>query len=306
MRDRASRRRILSRRSGGTHLIDGTIIQRKNASVALGSESPSEPDDDSRRSGDDAARESRCGTLLQSSFSGVHVLCRTSTLRIGKAARKLQFGVKSGQRVVDPIPIPVHTDATPEVPVHDLDTEPGNLDVLDIPGSPSESLMEAMEATCSTIVSLRSTRRLPFLLRNLRTGFEHRCQLAGVDTSTKAPPQRQISIIYSRKLGLAEENQRELASAMKTSVHTWLCPLCDLHDEFGNREMLHTHLCWDHSDVKVTWDAVSVFLGLRISSRRPSEIRHLIPRYICRGCFTVSRLSRVVHTADLKTSMTGS
>jgi hypothetical protein len=39
----------------------------------------------------------------------------------------------------------------------------------------------------------------------------------------------------------------------------WLCPLCELHGVFGNRQMMEKHLEWDHREVTVNWQINEVY-----------------------------------------------
>lgn len=111
--------------------------------------------------------------------------------------------------------------------------------------SPPESLIVAIEALSLSCVRMQKARQLPFLRRNLRCGFERRCLSLGVPTTsdtTARPPS--ICVRYEHVANLSYE----------TWISAWLCPLCDLHGEMKTREMLSSHLQWDHNEAYVEWE----------------------------------------------------
>ncbi|KAG8216511.1 hypothetical protein J3R82DRAFT_6627 [Butyriboletus roseoflavus] len=99
-------------------------------------------------------------------------------------------------------------------------------------------------------------RRLPFLRRNLRSGFQLHCRMVGVDTKPYSLPRTPISVVYTFPLtdGATAHSGGFRTTSAKSSMKNWLCPLCDLHNKFDNPRMLEKHLAWDHSSVKVLWD----------------------------------------------------
>lgn len=110
--------------------------------------------------------------------------------------------------------------------------------------SPPESLIVAIEALSLSCVRMQKARQLPFLRKNLRSGFIRRCLSLGVPTTsdkTARPPS--ICVRYEHVANLSYE----------TWISAWLCPLCELHGEMKTREMLSSHLHWDHNEVYVEW-----------------------------------------------------
>lgn len=125
-----------------------------------------------------------------------------------------------------------------------------------LPG-PSEDLFAAIEALTMSLVVLQAAKQLPFLVRNLRRGFEHRCHLVGVPV---APAAVDISakVVYQRR------SQR-----YEVDISDWHCPLCELLGQFKTREMLEKHLQWDHDEVAVVWmhdTSAEVCLSIVMSS----------------------------------------
>ena len=111
--------------------------------------------------------------------------------------------------------------------------------------SPPESLIVAIEALSLSCVRMQKARQLPFLRKNLRCGFERRCLSLGVPTTsdkTARPPS--ICVRYEHVVDLSYE----------TWISAWLCPLCELHGEMKTREMLSSHLQWDHPEAYVEWE----------------------------------------------------
>jgi hypothetical protein len=44
----------------------------------------------------------------------------------------------------------------------------------------------------------------------------------------------------------------------------WICPLCQLHGMFDNRDMVEKHLEWDHKEVGISWGDNEVGLSIRL------------------------------------------
>ncbi|CAL1708760.1 unnamed protein product [Somion occarium] len=108
---------------------------------------------------------------------------------------------------------------------------------------------------------LREHSRLPFLRRNLRHGFLAKCRMAGVQVAPKNPPAHAVDITYrylhdddeSGSDGGSSSSSVDVYEERRTSMLTWLCPLCDMHGEFPRREVLKFHLDHDHAGVNVDW-----------------------------------------------------
>jgi hypothetical protein len=123
---------------------------------------------------------------------------------------------------------------------------PGPTDVEDDDEEPSEEIIAAIETLSLSSLRLQATKRLPFLMRTLRRGFEDRCRLAGVRTARRGPPRGITKVVFRRG------EWHEYVGKMSA----WKCPVCELHGEFANREMLGRHLDWDHEEVRVGWEEV--------------------------------------------------
>lgn len=195
--------------------------------------------------------------------------------RAAKAARKLQVGMKSAAPRTQPPSDEWDVEGEHDInyPVHDSDAvvdEPGNEYLTDASKSdepekevfehtePSQTLLDGLEQLSSSVVRLHKIRRLPFLRRNLRSGFQLRCRMTGVDTKPHSLPRTSISVVYSCPLtgGASSHSGGFHTTSAMSSMKEWLCPLCDLHKKFDNPIMLDKHLAWDHPNVKVFWDQV--------------------------------------------------
>ncbi|KAL0581681.1 hypothetical protein V5O48_000386 [Marasmius crinis-equi] len=89
-------------------------------------------------------------------------------------------------------------------------------------------------------------RRLPFIRRNLRVGFQSKCKARGVFTTVLPDENVSVQATYVYRNG-------EALCSFATSLAAWTCPLCLLHRKLVNRYVLQKHLDWDHGDVKVRW-----------------------------------------------------
>ncbi|TFK41516.1 hypothetical protein BDQ12DRAFT_678115 [Crucibulum laeve] len=114
------------------------------------------------------------------------------------------------------------------------------------PSEPSDELLAAMESLTLSSVLMRHHRQLPFRRKNLRAGFEHRCRALNIPTTASTSV---ISV-------LVRYEYLEHA-CYEAHISEWLCPLCDLHDTFKNRDMLAAHLGWDHQEVFVEWNELT-------------------------------------------------
>ena len=110
---------------------------------------------------------------------------------------------------------------------------------------PSEELVHALEALSLHSLQMQRAGRLPFLVRSLRRGFEHRCRLAGVPIRKSYIP-NSVNAIYKCNVDPATH-------VYQTRIAAWRCPLCELHGLFNTREMLAKHIEWDHSEVTCSW-----------------------------------------------------
>lgn len=124
---------------------------------------------------------------------------------------------------------------------------------LDDPGTPasgpSDELVSAIEWLTLSSVRMQKTRQLPFLLRNLRTGFRDRCRRLGIPTDHPSEDVNLVVLFFR----LDFEGNVDQAQSYKATCQEWVCPFCELQGVFDTREMLSCHLDWDHVEVKTTW-----------------------------------------------------
>lgn len=176
-----------------------------------------------------------------------------------KAARKFQFGVKSGRRPANPIHEAEMPDTLHQAEEHNITI----YDDSDISMHDS-AVDDAEQDDVTERAPERTAPRPPFLLRNLRAGFKSRCRSIGVNPLKKEPLLHPVSVSYPRQLGSIEEQQKTANGVIETRVHSWMCSLCNLHGQFNNHTILDMHLRWDHPEVKATWDATYSTLSLVI------------------------------------------
>jgi len=134
-------------------------------------------------------------------------------------------------------------------------------------------LFTALEHHTGKITYLHQTRRLPFLLRNVRRGFLLRCKDAGISLNDDLN-RVMLGVRYDHVDGIFYE----------TSLHQWTCPICSIHGPFPNLAVLQKHLEWDHKELFTEWlfsgNSVSVFFSwshkhtpIHISANLPSSSR---------------------------------
>jgi len=120
--------------------------------------------------------------------------------------------------------------------------------------------MLALEPLILGPMRLRRLSALPFLLRNVRQGFEFKCKLRKVDTMAQEFSSRPVTVVYK----LPARSGSGLACEWRTELHGWICQFCDIHGRFANREMLEAHYRWDHAEIGVRWDVPQNILSLTI------------------------------------------
>jgi hypothetical protein len=196
--------------------------------------------------------------------SGFIASDRIPTQKAIKAARK-QFSIDEHD-INDPFR---DSDFFADGPANEYLTDPSENDGEEVleHKEPLQALLDKLERLSSSVVRLHKMRRLPFLCRNLRKGFQLRCRMIGVDTNPHSLPRTSISVVYDCPLtdGASSHTGGLLATTAKSSMKDWLCPLCDLHKKFDNPRMLDKHLAWDHSSVKVLWDQVCLTFQFRVT-----------------------------------------
>jgi len=128
------------------------------------------------------------------------------------------------------------------------------------PSAPPVELIAAVEPLTLSSVRMQKLKLLPFLLRNLRKGFRHRCQVLEIPTEPRAGD-ISVTVRYEHSSDSGEH-------VFETRVDKWLCPLCELHGTFGTRAMLASHLEWDHAEAEFHWletQDVRIFLHFCIA-----------------------------------------
>ncbi|RDB30322.1 hypothetical protein Hypma_007240 [Hypsizygus marmoreus] len=139
---------------------------------------------------------------------------------------------------------------------------------------PSEELINAIETLSLSSVRMQKTKQLPFLLRNLRTGFESRCR--SLDIPTESISEELVPVTVRYIYSSDDDNQH----VFETQTQHWICPLCELHGVFQTREMLASHLSWDHDEVDVHWEHMqdrAWLLEVMIRDTLPVEERRATP-----------------------------
>jgi hypothetical protein len=116
--------------------------------------------------------------------------------------------------------------------------------------APSNDLIQAIGAMSLSSLHMQKARRLPFLCRNLRRGFFQRCRSLGIpcDPRSQAVP---VNVRYEHRT-----TPDIIDNFFVTRMEALVCPLCQLHGTFNTREMLASHLTWDHTEVKARWEQV--------------------------------------------------
>ncbi len=113
--------------------------------------------------------------------------------------------------------------------------------------TPPSTLVTTIERLSFASLRMHATRRLPFLLRDLRRRFYARCEQLGVPVYTDKRTPR-LKILYT---GAGAEDSEYVARV----DGSWVCPLCNLLGALRTREMLDCHLRWDHAEVFCEWQA---------------------------------------------------
>ena len=111
--------------------------------------------------------------------------------------------------------------------------------------TPPSALVTAVERLSFTSLRMHATRRLPFLVRDLRRRFYARCEQLGVPVYTDKRTPR-LKVLYT---GAGAEDAEYVARV----DGSWVCPLCDLLGALRTHEMLDCHLRWDHAEVFCEW-----------------------------------------------------
>ncbi|KAJ3526161.1 hypothetical protein NM688_g8293 [Phlebia brevispora] len=124
-----------------------------------------------------------------------------------------------------------------------------------------DALLKAFEAlTIPTL--LHVDKRLPFLRRNLRTGFLNRCEEEGIRTLPKDEPAQPLRVIYRFRPDADDESDTSESSTDEDDweedvgeTRKWECPVCDIFGVMNTREMLVFHLEGHHrEEIDTSWE----------------------------------------------------
>ncbi|KAF5352181.1 hypothetical protein D9758_009223 [Tetrapyrgos nigripes] len=138
--------------------------------------------------------------------------------------------------------------------------------------TPVTSIMSpALLRAIKTFLPPFSRQNLPMKLSHLRKAFERKCIKQGVMTAKLVDEVVKLSVLYrlaETTSGQSEDDsdadQNETGNSPGSPTRKlnsygvmfrfWKCPLCSFHGVFNTRQMLKSHLEWDHEDAKVLWD----------------------------------------------------
>ena len=182
--------------------------------------------------------------------------------KITKAARKLDLDARPGRKLTTGSG--ARKRDAPEVLSDEGDRS--SEDIIELTDSSSnediDELLDAFNALTLTAARLQQRRRLPFLPRNLRMGFESRCRTFRVPIGPEDFPKFPVKVVYRYAVEDSESedsdivilNQEPKFQEFVGMLTKWACPLCELHKPFRNRAMLAYHLKKDHSEAQISWD----------------------------------------------------
>lgn len=190
---------------------------------------------------------------------------RTASPPVVRAARKLNIssGSSSSSSSSDADDGPKILPITKKARKRES-TPPSEHEVIVISDSDEDidELRSAFNALTRSQALQQRYHRLPFLLRNLRRGFENRCRQAGVRRYPQDAPNGTVKVVYkyyldgdaapARRDSDSSDEERE-QQTWEGHMSDWRCPICELHKPFTTREMLMFHLSRDHAEVKVSW-----------------------------------------------------
>lgn len=155
---------------------------------------------------------------------------------------------------LEKIPVPLDPPPKIHIPINQIAPE------VRPPSPPTENLVAAIKLLTLAPFIMQKRKQLPFLRRQVQLGFISRCKSLGVPTAKVASP-----------VSLLVRYEYPGETSYETTVNSWLCPLCEIHDTFNTREMLACHLKWDHAEVFVEWDKSSARVSIQLSQRTNNE-----------------------------------
>ncbi|KAG6850025.1 hypothetical protein H0H93_002229 [Arthromyces matolae] len=155
-------------------------------------------------------------------------------------------------------------------------SSPVEIEILPAPPRPqtlltlSEGMRKAIDALALSSIRMQKTKRLPFLRRNVKRGFLWRCNQLNVSTNSVPGETVRVRVQFAYQ---SEE--------VKARLHSWTCPLCELHGDFPTQDTLSSHLSWDHETTSATWfrnqsgvSGAQIFL-LKVPDQRLHQIWNL-------------------------------
>jgi len=161
--------------------------------------------------------------------------------------------------------LPCQTSALPRlggvIPALSRTRSPSAL-ASDEEADPPAPLIAAFESISKYTLHLHRAKRLPFLLRNVRTSFRAWCRELDIqsnsDASIQSRPQVPLTYIYTT----ARESY-----TYDTTIGERECPICSLFAVFPCWQALARHMRWDHTEVE---------FGTRLSPDVPEDMESII------------------------------
>jgi hypothetical protein len=151
-----------------------------------------------------------------------------------------QISISLPQLVSHASPGPAESDDD-----HDLGSSARNIVPLSAQAPLPADLVSTIEKLTHSSARLHKTKRLPFLLRNLRRGFLQRCKTLGIPVERETQDNVAFHMHY--------EHTGVNDVGYEITLHQWDCPLCSLHPSFPNQAILKKHLAWDHGEFLFKW-----------------------------------------------------
>lgn len=123
---------------------------------------------------------------------------------------------------------------------------------------PDNSIDEELEELTSRLKAFRYLGvKLPFLRRNLRVGFEGRCIERSISIAKSPPPSPSMIVLYR------QNDDGECIISTRDEFFKWECPICDVHRQLNNRDMLAFHFQKDHVLLEAEWKQTKTVCALQ-------------------------------------------